>query len=99
MSLDRDVLYKALTRPPMLMGIPIYPLVIVGGLIFLISTWFSLILLALLLPAYLILKVLTKIDEKMFQVIGTKRHLFVRKIRNKSYKKLIRAYFFSSVDY
>lgn len=99
MSLDRDVLYKALTRPPMLMGIPIYPLVIVGGLIFLISTWFSLILLALLLPAYLILKVLTKIDEKMFQVIGTKRHLFVRKIRNKSYKKRIRAYFFSSVDY
>lgn len=99
MNLNRDVLYKALTRPPMLIGIPIYPLVIVCGAIFLISMWFSLILLTLLLPAYLILKVLTQIDEKMFQVIGTKRHLFVRKIRNKSFKKRIRAYFFSSVDY
>ena len=99
MSLERDTLYKALTRPPMLIGVPIYPLVIVGCVIFLIAMWFSLTILVLLLPAYLILRILTKIDEKMFQVIGVKRHLLTHKIKNKTFKKRINAFFFSSINY
>lgn len=96
---ERDILYKALTRPPLLLGIPIYPLVIIGSFILLISMWFNLLLLILLIPAYLVLKLLTRIDEKIFQVIGTKRHTFFKKIKNRSFKKILNAYFFSSVNY
>ncbi|HEN3303486.1 TPA: VirB4 family type IV secretion/conjugal transfer ATPase [Yersinia enterocolitica] len=93
---DQDTLYKALTRPTMFLGVPIAPMFIGLGATFLAAFWISLTLLALLPFVWLVLKLITKIDEKIFQLLGIKRFLFADKAKNGQYKKEFFGHYYSS---
>lgn len=58
----------------MLWGVPLTPLLSVSGTIFLISVWTHIYLLVLLFPTFIVLKLMTKIDDFIF-------HLYFLKIK------------------
>ena len=91
-----DILYKALTRPTMFLGVPLAPLFIVCGAITLLAFWFNLLLLVLLPIAWLVLSLITKIDEKVFQLLGTRRFLLADRLKNAKFKKEFSGNYYSS---
>ncbi|MDR2341607.1 MAG: VirB4 family type IV secretion/conjugal transfer ATPase [Campylobacteraceae bacterium] len=65
-----EMLFKGMTRPAMILGIPINAFLIVGGFIFLLAVYTNMLVLILFLPAILIMRILTKIDDFIFRLIG-----------------------------
>lgn len=63
-------LFKACTRPPMLMGVPIRALVFVVGFVLLLAISFSFFFLLLIPVAILIMREVTKRDDKQFTIIA-----------------------------
>lgn len=63
-------LFKACTRPPMLMGVPIRALVFVAGFILLLAISFSFFFLLGIPVAILIMREVTKRDDKQFNLIA-----------------------------
>jgi len=66
--MQSNVIFKGLTRPAMLFGIPITPLVVVGGGITLIATWTTWWLLLALIPILLVMHLMTKEDDFIFNL-------------------------------
>ncbi len=63
-----EPIYKACTRPSMLFSVPLVPLLFSNAIIFLIGMWanffgFGLWLLALAIPNYFTLRLITKLDD------------------------------------
>lgn len=56
----------------MLFGVPVIPLVIVGGSIVLLSVWISMFILPLIVPIVLVMRQITKTDDQMFRLLGLK---------------------------
>lgn len=63
-------LFKACTRPPMIMGVPVRALIFVAGFIMLLAISFSFFLLLLVPVAILIMREITKRDDKQFNLIA-----------------------------
>lgn len=63
-----DVVYKALTRPAMFLGVPLIPLLLVSAPIVIISFWFNrfgldLWALLALFPAYIVMAMISHKDD------------------------------------
>ncbi|MDR1975901.1 MAG: VirB4 family type IV secretion/conjugal transfer ATPase, partial [Campylobacteraceae bacterium] len=67
-----EALFKGMTRPAMVMGVPITPFALVAGFIFLMATYINMLLLIALVPAILIMKAMTKKDDFIFRLLGLK---------------------------
>ena len=72
-----DPIFKACTRPAMLFSVPMVPLLVVMGFIFLIGMWlnyfdFGLWFLLLEIPAYITMRVTVKFDDAMFSLLWLK---------------------------
>lgn len=63
-------LFKACTRPPMVLGVPTRALVVVVGFIMLLCVTFSFWLLALIPITIFIMGQVTKKDDKQFNLIA-----------------------------
>jgi len=70
--MQKDPLFKGLTRPAMLFGIPIYPLVVAVGFVTLIAIWTSKWLLFALFPIIVIMNFLTREDDFIFNLLFLK---------------------------
>ncbi|WP_392561092.1 VirB4 family type IV secretion/conjugal transfer ATPase [Orbus sturtevantii] len=97
--MNKNQVYKALTRPPLVFGVPISPLVIVFSFCALLAIYTNLLYFIFFVPIFFILKLLTKMDEKIFQIIGTKIHLLPQKIKSLPIKSKINAFYYSSINY
>lgn len=93
--LEEDALFKGLTRPAMFLGVPLTPLFVVGGLCVLFASYTKLYNFIILLPAILILRLITSMDEKAFDLLWTKRKLFIPKLKSRAYKKAFKAHHYS----
>lgn len=62
-------LFKGLTRPPLFLGVPLVPLIVVGGFYFVLSAWVSVYLLPGLLPLFLAMRFITKHDDRQFHLL------------------------------
>ena len=72
-----DPIFSACTRPAMLFSVPMVPLLVVAGLLFLIAMWanyfdFGLWLLLLEIPAYIAMRLTVKFDDAMFTLLWLK---------------------------
>lgn len=72
MPVRGDPIFKGCTRPAMLAGVPIVPFVVVFSVVALLSVWINLLFFVLLLPAYVIMRLLVKNDDQMFRLMGLK---------------------------
>ncbi len=68
----RDPLFKGCTRPAMMFGVPLVPLVIASGGIILVSVWTTILFSALLVPLILIMRQIAKSDDQQFRLLGLK---------------------------
>lgn len=68
----RDPIYKGITRPPMLLGVPLVPLVAVGSVYVTVSLSLSLLLLPGFLPLFFIMRAVTKVDDRQFHLLWLK---------------------------
>lgn len=95
----QNKVYKALTRPPLVFGVPIAPLIIAFSFCALISVYLNLFYFVFFIPIFFALKILTKIDEKIFQAFGTKIYLLPKKLKSLPIRNKINAFYYSSVDF
>lgn len=68
----RDPLFKGCTRPAMLFGVPMVPLVIVSVVVVLLSIWTSILLAVSLVPIVMIMRLITKSDDQQFRLLSLK---------------------------
>lgn len=83
--MQTDALFKGLTRPAMLFGVPITPLVAVGGSVILVATWTTWWLLMALVPGWIIMYTMTKEDDFIFNLSFLKLRLHTPKKVNDYY--------------
>nr|WP_045394974.1 VirB3 family type IV secretion system protein [Vibrio rotiferianus] len=72
-----EPIFKACTRPAMLLSVPMIPLLVSCGFIVLISMWvnffgFGMWGLLLLIPSYAGMRIITKFDDGMFGLLWLK---------------------------
>lgn len=72
MAPGTDSLFKGATRPAMLFGVPLVPLIVVGGTMLVVSAWVSIFLLVGLLPLVLVMRAITKVDDRQFHLLWLK---------------------------
>jgi len=65
-----ETLFKGMTRPAMVMGVPITPFAVVMGIIFLAAVYTNMLLLIAAVPAIIIMKIMTKKDSFIFRLLG-----------------------------
>lgn len=66
----RDPLFKGCTRPPMLFGVPLTPLVVVTVVHAALAIWFTLLFLIGLPVAIVIMRLIVRSDEQQFRLLG-----------------------------
>lgn len=84
----KDPLFKGATRPVLVAGVPIVPLVLVCGSIFIFSIWLNffvpgaMIFIITILPVVLIMRHLIEKDDQMFRLLGLRlRMRFINKAK------------------
>lgn len=97
--LKRDPLFKALTRPAMFLGVPLIPFFIALSFCILLGIYTKLQYAIILLPILGILRLVSNIDEKIFQLYGIKRHLMPLRLRAGKIKNLFAGNYYTSNDY
>lgn len=66
----RDPLFKGCTRPPMLFGVPLLPLVVVAAVDALFVVWFTLLFITALPVAVAIMRAIVRSDEQRFRQLA-----------------------------
>ncbi|EOC6529125.1 VirB4 family type IV secretion/conjugal transfer ATPase [Campylobacter jejuni] len=85
--MQKSPLFKGLTRPPMIFGVPIAPLFVVLGGIFLLAFYTqNIFLIVFAIPAFLIMKAMTKRDDFIFRLLFLKMRFFSNPASAKYYK-------------
>jgi type IV secretion system protein VirB4 len=67
-----ETLFKGMTRPAMIMGVPINPFLIVVGFITLMAFYTNIFVLFAAVPAIFVMKAMTKTDDFIFRLLGLK---------------------------
>lgn len=80
----RDPLFGGLTRPAMLLGIPLVPLFLVGLPVILLSIWINFFLILSLVPILVSMKVFAKADPNKFRLHGLRLWCRVAPHRNRN---------------
>jgi len=65
-----DPIFKGCTRPAMMLGVPLTPLVIAVGAAVLIGTYTNMLLMLLLGPVVLVMRAVVATDDQRFRSIG-----------------------------
>ncbi|MDH2998054.1 ATPase [Pasteurellaceae bacterium LFhippo2] len=97
--INKDPLFKALTRPAMFLGVPLVPLFLAFSACLLFAMYTQLRYFIFFIPLFFVLRLVTKIDEKFFQLYGIKRYLMPFRLKAIQYKKLFGGNFYTSNDF
>ena len=97
--ITKDPLFKALTRPPLFLGVPLVPFFIAFSACLLFAMYTQLRFFIFFFPIFGVLRLITKIDEKIFQLYGIKRYLMGLRIRASGFKRLFYGSYYTSQDF
>ncbi|EAI2445707.1 type IV secretion system protein VirB4, partial [Campylobacter upsaliensis] len=85
--MQKNPLFKGLTRPPMIFGVPMTPLVIaMGGILLLAFYSQNIFLIAFAIPVFFIMKAMTKRDDFIFRLMFLKMRFFSNPASKNYYK-------------
>ncbi|WP_104722721.1 VirB4 family type IV secretion/conjugal transfer ATPase [Helicobacter mesocricetorum] len=85
--MQKNPLFKGLTRPPMIFGVPITPFIVAMGGIFLLAFYSqNIFLLIFAIPTFLIMKGMTKKDDFIFRLMFLKMRFFSNPASKNHYK-------------
>lgn len=80
--MQKNVLFRGCTRPPMFMGVPYVPFTIGAGACILLTFYVNMFCLVLLPVVIVIMRQMAKRDEMIFRLLGL-RLRFLFKARNR----------------
>jgi type IV secretion system protein VirB3 len=80
--MQKNVLFRGCTRPPMFMGVPYVPFTIGAGACILLTFYVNMFCLALLPVVIVIMRQMARRDEMIFRMLGL-RLRFLVKARNR----------------
>lgn len=66
----QDTLFKGCTRPAMVWGVPLTPLVVAIAVVMLLAIWTSILIGLLLLPIVVVMRSITRSDDQQFRLLG-----------------------------
>ena len=69
MAKQVEILFKGMTRPAMLFGVPILPLISVLALISLVSVWTNIMYILVAIPIVLIMRFIVTFDDCMYSIL------------------------------
>jgi type IV secretion system protein VirB3 len=91
MNLLKDPVFKGCTRPAMLWGVPLVPLLLVGGGMLIPAIWALLAssplgvgILFLMIPMFVVMRVITRHDDQRLAQYALRLRMFLRQ-RNRRY--------------
>ena len=79
--MQKNVLFRGCTRPPMFMGVPYVPFFIGAGSVILLSFYINMFLLALLPVVIFVMRQMARRDEMIFRLLGLRLQTRM-KVRN-----------------
>lgn len=79
--MQKNVLFRGCTRPPMFLGVPYVPFFIVAGGGLLLSMYFDLTYLLTIPVSIFIMRMMTRKDEMVFRLLGLRLQVRTR-VRN-----------------
>ena len=79
--MQKNILFRGCTRPPMFMGVPYVPFFIGAGSVILLSFYTNMFFLALLPPVIFVMRQMARRDEMIFRLLGLRLQVR-RKVRN-----------------
>jgi type IV secretion system protein VirB3 len=79
--MQKNILFRGCTRPPMFMGVPYVPFFIGAGSVILLSFYTNMFFLALLPVVILAMRQMARRDELIFRLLGLRLQIR-RKVRN-----------------
>ncbi|MFA5428459.1 MAG: VirB3 family type IV secretion system protein [Sulfurimonas sp.] len=82
--MEKDILFKAMTRPAMVFGIPVVPFVSVSLFILIIAIWTNILFAFILIPILFIMRLLARQDDFIFRLLFLKFYNFTP-FHNKKY--------------
>lgn len=80
--MQKNVLFRGCTRPPMFMGVPYVPFTIGAGACILLTFYINMFCLALLPVVIVVMRQMAKRDEMVFRLLGL-RLRFLLMVRNR----------------
>lgn len=78
----KDPLFKGCTRPAMLLGVPIGPMVLVNAVLFFLGMLFNPLLMVLNIVAIVLMRAVVKEDDQMFRLLSLR--LTCRRLSNRN---------------
>lgn len=88
--MNKDPLFKALTRPAVILGVPLVPFFLAFGVFVLLSVYTKIYYFIFFFPVFGILRLISAMDEKIFQLLGIKRYLMLSRIKAQDLKISLR---------
>ncbi|TZF91486.1 type IV secretion system protein VirB3 [Cognatilysobacter lacus] len=79
--MQKNILFRGCTRPPMFMGVPYVPFFIGAGSVILLSFYTNMFLLAMLPVVIFVMRQMARRDEMIFRLLGLRLQAR-RKVRN-----------------
>jgi len=79
--MQKNILFRGCTRPPMFMGVPYIPFFIGAGSVILLSFYTNMFFLVLLPVVIFIMRQMARRDEMIFRLLGLKLQVRM-KVRN-----------------
>lgn len=76
----RDPIFKGCTRPAMLWGVPLTPLLVVLGFLLLMAMWFHILIAIAMFPAFFAMKMIASKDDQQFRLLGLRMKCRIRNL-------------------
>jgi type IV secretory pathway VirB3-like protein len=77
-----DTVFRGCTRPQLVLGVPMIPILFVFGIVVLLCMWFSGKFIAILPIFYVIMRAMVKIDEHIFDLLALRLRVAVKTVPN-----------------
>ena len=82
---NANILFKGMTRPPMLFGVPIYPFITVMCIFAFVSVWTNPLYMLSCLPVFFVMKFIASHDDFIFNLFFQKIKMFTNASNKKYY--------------
>lgn len=82
----RDPIFKGCTRPAMLWGVPLTPLLVVMSALLLLAMWLHLLIALAMFPAFFAMKMIARKDDQQFRLLGLRLKCRAKNANGKFWK-------------
>jgi type IV secretion system protein VirB3 len=81
-----DIVFRGCTRPQLVLGVPMIPIMLAFGFVVLLCMWFSGKFIVMLPILFIIMRTMVKIDEHIFDLLALRLRVSAKTVPNSKSK-------------